>query len=199
MPVIEDIILPNDVRILIWNSEAETQVSKKLLSQIKIPDKVTHPQRRQEYLIIRALLDTMGLDSNLLFYDDLGKPAIKGFELSFSHSLPFVAVMRSSGACGVDIQSYSTKVLKIAGKYMNEREQEAFKTRNSSIEFATCLWSCKEALFKKHHTQHYHFAAHLEWMQTDGYEWQFNVGETEKHTETCGVLCKDAYVLAWTR
>ena len=83
--------------------------------------------------------------------DDLGKPhSVKNdFFLSISHTDKLVGMVVSDKNVGIDIQKFNPKLLKIASKFINEKDLDEIRHSNLNIhEKILVQWSTKEALFK---------------------------------------------------
>lgn len=109
--------------------------------------------RQKEFLVARALLHeilvVMGISLQQMKgigeieHDKNGKPLLKGFRISISHTQGFVAVILSKEkVVGVDIEFYSDRVKKIASKFL--RKDEKAKDLDSLL----VHWCGKETVYK---------------------------------------------------
>lgn len=86
-------------------------------------------------------------------YEDIGKPYFQSRpeKLSFSHSENVFACQVSLlFECGIDIQHYKDKILRLPDKFLNEAELDfvhALPTEDK-LKALTAMWSCKEVLYK---------------------------------------------------
>ena len=86
-------------------------------------------------------------------YAESGKPVLVGRSehLSFSHSENVYACQISTqGACGIDVQHYRDKIIRVAEKFLNETELAFVHSvaDDKKVKTLTAMWSCKEALYK---------------------------------------------------
>lgn len=126
-----------------WMKRYEAELGKRFKSEA----------RQKEFLVVRALLHEMlgvmgcsvqeigrigeiGHDSN-------GKPLLKGFHISVSHTQGFAALMLSKGReVGVDIEYYSDRVERIASKFLR-KDEKAFDLDSMLVH-----WCGKETVYK---------------------------------------------------
>lgn len=86
-------------------------------------------------------------------YEASGRPFFlnRGEHLSFTHSENVYACQIASEiACGIDVQHYRDKIVRVAEKFLNGTEL-AFVDSTAPehrIPVLTAMWSCKEALYK---------------------------------------------------
>ncbi|MBO7260504.1 MAG: 4'-phosphopantetheinyl transferase superfamily protein [Bacteroidaceae bacterium] len=109
-------------------------------------------QRLLEKMAVRVLLHTLLPDPPVsIHYEPTGKPILNGGELnvSISHTKGFVAVIIAPfrHSVGVDIEPISDRVVKVAARFMGDKEYESLM-HNSDKSVATICWSAKEALYK---------------------------------------------------
>ena len=110
-------------------------------------------ERQREFLAVRTLLheilSVMGLDEKRMAQtDDIehnkwGKPLLKGFQISVSHTKGYAAVILSrKKRVAVDIEYFSDRVKKIASKFLRKDEV--------AIDLDSLLlhWCGKETLYK---------------------------------------------------
>lgn len=112
---------------------------------------IRHPGRMMDFLAVRyALHLALGTENRLVMDKDLyGKPFLPGHPLhiSLSHSGTYVAAMASPYPCGLDIQRFDTKILKLENKFLNERELKSV-TEDNRLLLLTQFWTIKEAAYK---------------------------------------------------
>ncbi|WP_018477081.1 4'-phosphopantetheinyl transferase family protein [Pontibacter roseus] len=112
----------------------------------------THPRRQREWLASRVLvyqlLQRFTAEPLPLLRDLTGKPLLQkeGLHLSITHSPSLAAVILSDRyEVGIDIEYISPKALRVADKFLTERE----RILTADDELKTCLyWSAKETLYK---------------------------------------------------
>ena len=119
-----------------------------------------YPARQKEFLCVRALLLAMTGDPTLrIEHTESGRPIVKGWQVSISHTRGYAVLMLSKGkmpesyeqdssqrsiAVGVDIEYRSDRVAKIASHYI--RPDEKAETPEQML----VLWCAKETLYKLH-------------------------------------------------
>lgn len=122
---------------------------------------MTSQKRQLQWLAVRALLPLLNSSlSRPIGYDPLGKPSIDspGDQISISHSGKLVAIQISAQHfCGIDVQEYSTKMERLASKFINEDEW-AFIPKSQALDYLNLIWTMKEAVFK-------HFGSDLEFKR----------------------------------
>ncbi|WGH26383.1 MAG: 4'-phosphopantetheinyl transferase superfamily protein [Candidatus Bostrichicola ureolyticus] len=89
----------------------------------------------------------LGLDP-LVYYNTIGKPFIKNYNVSFSHSYKKVVVAISSNIIGVDIEKCKkNKILKVKNKFLREDEAN-FIDDSFEVDQLHIIWCIKESLYK---------------------------------------------------
>lgn len=102
----------------------------------------------------QALIHSLFPDEvNTWSYEESGKPYFnfRPEALSFSHSADVIACQISKTiTCGIDVQHYREKIIRVAEKYLNEKELQFISVvpETDKIKTLTAMWSCKEALYK---------------------------------------------------
>jgi hypothetical protein len=86
-------------------------------------------------------------------YTESGKPVLRqsGLDLSFSHSENItVCQLSPSISCGIDIQHYREKILRVKDKFLNAAELlfSESMSEKEQIPLLTAMWSAKEVLYK---------------------------------------------------
>jgi 4'-phosphopantetheinyl transferase len=117
-----------------------------------VPDSITNPSKRLEYLagrlLIKTLLSRWGHSYDGLTKDEYGKPYLKNysFHMSLSHSYPYVAaVIDKNQIVGIDLEQPKDKLLNIAARVLNAGELQ--DATHDPVKH--CIyWCAKEALIK---------------------------------------------------
>ncbi|PID71723.1 MAG: hypothetical protein CSB34_05995 [Desulfobulbus propionicus] len=91
--------------------------------------------------------------------DDLGRPVVVGINnpptLSISHSGTYAVAMASRAPqCGVDIQSISPTLEKVAARFTNQEEKSLFCDNHNALESLAIIWATKEAVKKSMLSDH---------------------------------------------
>jgi phosphopantetheinyl transferase len=99
-----------------------------------------------------------------LHYDEFGKPYfIDGKHISITHSHYFSAIIISNQTVGIDIEMQREKIIRIANKFVNEKELnrlKCFETKDY-IKKLTIKWGAKEAIFKIRNERAISFKNHI--------------------------------------
>ena len=147
--------------------------------------KITHPERKREWLASRALLSIAlkekQIDYSKLCKDNKGKPFLENckYKMSISHSHKYCAVILSeNNFVGVDIESNFEKAYKLRSKFMNDLELELTK---ENIKTAALIWSAKETIYKAYGKRGLIFKDDMEVQKIDSscLEMRFNVLQKE--------------------
>ena len=141
MPLAHKLKFSNCI-IAIWKT---TESFDDLKKETDISDIYTFKSenRKKEILSRNLLLNEMIPDAKLS-YNNFGAPQINSsYNISISHSKNLVAIGFSKYKIGIDIQKISEKALSLSPRFICERN-----LNNLSIEKATLLWCCKEAIYK---------------------------------------------------
>jgi 4'-phosphopantetheinyl transferase len=128
--------------------------------------RISHPQARLQWLASRLLLfRVLGADQyKKLQKDSTGKPITdnQSFELSISHSEELVAIAIAQQPIGIDIQRISSKMERIAHKFIPENQLTTILARSKyNLETLHVHWGIKEALFKAYGKGQLDFKEHL--------------------------------------
>jgi 4'-phosphopantetheinyl transferase len=136
-----------------WHvTESETALQGMLAVSESVPDTMTHPQKRLEFLagrvLTQQLMQSTGLTYRGLTKDTHGKPFLKDsqWQISLSHSFPYVAVLlREHDSAGIDIEQPKEKLLRIAPRILHPEE---LADAGADITKHCILWCAKESLIK---------------------------------------------------
>lgn len=130
-----------------------------------IPETITNPQKRLEWLAGRVLtgkiMHATGKRYQGITKDPYGKPFPSGYDLqlSLSHSYPYVAaLLDENDPVGIDLEQPKEKLLRIAPRVLHA--EELADAGNDIIKH--CIyWCAKEALVKVHGKKDLIFAENL--------------------------------------
>lgn len=117
--------------------------------------------RAIEWLSVRVLLSILaGEEKTILNHAD-GKPYLEdeSYYISISHTRGYAAILlHTTVPVGIDIETRSERVGKVAGKFISEEEyiDPSQKTLHQLLH-----WSAKESLFKRMEESEIHFKRHL--------------------------------------
>jgi len=112
-------------------------------------------QRKLQAIAVPILIDTLlPEESNLeIVYSDSSQPLFveAPYKLSISHSGNMVAVLVSGETeVGVDIQRQTSKLERIAHKFMSNQEKIEYDKvpESDQLYYLSILWGAKESMFK---------------------------------------------------
>ena len=141
--------ISDDVLLGLWRIEEtiEDFYSRYPFLQVyrkELEEKYKFEGRQKEFLSIRALLFEMTHDDNLrIEHLPSGKPTLKGWQLSISHTKGFaVLILSQTRPVAVDIEYLSERVNKIAHKFIRP-DETAVDTMSRLVH-----WSVKETVYK---------------------------------------------------
>ena len=143
MPLAHKLKFSNCI-IAIWNTTESLDDLKKesAISDIYI----FKSEKRKKEIFSRNLLLNKMIPEAKISYNNFGAPQINTSDnISISHSKNLVAIGFSKLKIGIDIQKISEKALSLSPRFICESN-----LNNLSIEKATLLWCCKEAIYKWH-------------------------------------------------
>lgn len=165
---------------------------------------MSNRNRRIEWLSIRSLLLSIGLNSDII-YDEHGKPHLKKNHehLSISHSQHRIAVsIHQKQAHGIDLQYINPKIIRIRKKFLNPQELAMLEQNEDPI-LLTVLWSMKEALFKAYGKKDIFLKGNIELSELKKKERTFEakgrihgIEKEIRHQMKAELL--DDYILAYT-
>lgn len=142
MPLYRDICIDRDTRLCIW------QITERA-AELPCPEGVDMGQarsasRRLETLAVYRLLGYMtGQEGLVVGHDDNGKPRLRGWHISVSHTRGWAALMLSrSREVAVDIEYVSDRVGRIADRFIRPDEN------SNGLSCQLVNWSAKETVYK---------------------------------------------------
>ena len=163
MPLITLEKVGPDIRLGLWaieSSIAELLAQEAALLPIFNGMQNIHSSSRKlEKLAVYALLFSMVDDKSLrILHDTSSRPALKGYNISISHTRGYVALMLSeSHRVGVDIEYISDRVARVSSRFMRTDEQ------GDTIASKLINWCAKEAIYKlfsEEHLQYFDMRLH---------------------------------------
>jgi 4'-phosphopantetheinyl transferase len=141
MPIINK-IESEKITILVWEI-TETLDEIIALGKGIITSNYTSEKRKKEHLASRLLVNKI-CPTKTIIYNEFGAPELNnGKHISISHSKELVAVIFSDKKTGLDIEQISEKSLRIASKFVSEKNLIMLNK-----EKATLIWCIKEAIYK---------------------------------------------------
>lgn len=157
MPVRSVIQLPEKIIAAIWDiTETEEEllrIARPDLEEMSLYRTFRHPGRKLQWLAVRALIKTiLKGDPARIIYNSNGKPhlGLSDTAISISHTAGFAAIALSEAIePGIDIELVQPRLRKIAGRFLNEAEQERLPEVPADEQLCM-FWCIKEAVFKIH-------------------------------------------------
>jgi len=165
MPL-ENLHVGDDMIWALWNiSEDERALISQIQPYEPIPEYLTNPMKRLEFLagrvLIKQLLRQWNLEFTGLTKDDHGKPFFRNISchLSLSHSYPYVAaVIHRKKSVGIDLEQPKPKLLSIAARVLSHQE---LSNAGDDVIKHCVYWCAKEALIKIYGKRHLTLAENL--------------------------------------
>lgn len=155
MPLIKNVSLDNRGRIGVWEISESSDFFKSQLALIPEEtleySRINFDHKSLEWLASRYLTQHLHKKEvrDPIAKDVQGKPFFtksKQF-LSLSHTDGFVAACFHLRPCGIDIQVYDEKTMKVASRILSKKEMERFLP-HPDLSLTTFFWSAKEAVYK---------------------------------------------------
>lgn len=171
MPLYNTIKVNSHTQILVWEvtesfQELFEQVVLNATNRIRL-DTMKSEVHQRAFLSVRKLLQETGHTDLDLYYDEFGKPHLKGEKhISITHSYNFSALIISDKTVGIDIELQRDKIMRIADKFCatefhflsSSLEQENIQEH---IRKLTVIWGAKEAIFKIRNEKGISFKDHI--------------------------------------
>lgn len=178
MPLYKSIYIDTSSQILVWKiTESyeelfrEVQLNEKSLLRL---NKMKSQLHQRAFLSVRKLLQKAGYNDFDLYYEESGKPHLnpnnchtEPVEVSISHSHNFSTLIISSQKVGIDIEMQRDKIIRIADKFVNNKESLRLGDTNTPdyIKKLTVKWGAKEAIFKIRNESGISFKDHI-WVNS---------------------------------
>lgn len=152
MPLHKVISISKSTKLYLWKiTEAidelynETKLNETSLARLQNMKSESH---QKGFLAVRMLLQSINHSDFDLFYDEKGKPHLKGENhISISHSNEFSAIAISDENIGLDLEQLKEKTLKIANRFMDVSHLDNLSI-GDKVKKATVIWGIKESIFK---------------------------------------------------
>ena len=112
--------------------------------QVMLAERYKNDGRKKEFLAVRALQHQMlGDKVGEITHNAVGKPLLKGYHISISHTQGFAALIVSrTREVAVDIEYFSDRVKRIASKFMRKDEKAP------DVDALLVHWCSKETIYK---------------------------------------------------
>lgn len=164
MPLFFQQNINEQTSIGIWLIQEEEEF---FLESACMQREMAHPLKRKQHLAGRFLLSILspGFPLDQVEISKTNKPYLREdtFHFSISHSDTYAAAMVSKkDRVGVDIEMYTSRVMKILHKFLTENEMTLLAVyKSESFVMETLLWSVKESVFKWHGLGDVDFKEHI--------------------------------------
>lgn len=183
-PAIEQEAAAHGIDILFWHiQERETELQQLVGSceaEASDTEQIRSTARRIEKWAERVLLAFWyGPDAKPAHRHN-GAPYVEGTAevISISHTGRHLAIARSVAGVGIDIEQRSPRALRLASRFLDEREMAWAIDQDKPEDAATLLWSAKEAAFKCAQIDHLSLLADIHIHPTRlGAQWTVDVQE----------------------
>ncbi len=134
----------NHCIIAIWDVCESLEELKNLSQECNLSG-IKSEKRKKEFLAGRLLLEKIQPNTSII-YNRYGAPTLSdGTFVSISHSKNLVAFIVSDKKVGLDIEQISEKALRLSSRFIAKDNHQKL-----TLEKATLIWCCKEAIFKWH-------------------------------------------------
>lgn len=147
------------------------QLNEKSTCRLETMSSIEH---KKGFLAVRMLLQHIGFTDFDLFYDEFGKPHLRGERekgkgkslelnnqhISISHSHEFSCICISNQCIGIDLEKRKEKTLKIAPRFMDISHLENL-SESDKIAKSTVIWGVKESVFKLKNEKGISFPNHI--------------------------------------
>ncbi len=126
--------------------------SLNILDKNKI-DKIINTNDKKLSILSKYLLKTIlsqkySLDYNNIYYNENGKPLIKGIYFNISHSNNYVVLVFSNNKIGTDIERIKEVNLNIINYFCNNKEKDYILKSNNKYKSLFEIYTLKEAYTK---------------------------------------------------
>lgn len=168
MPLYKTINSNPSTQILVWKI---TETFDELFGAVVLNEKnlirlngMKSEMHQRGFLSVRKLLQEAGYSDLDLYYDEFGKPHLKNEKhISITHSHDFSAIIISDEIVGIDIELQRDKIIRIADKFINEKELSRLRSIGVQdyIKKLTVKWGAKEAIFKIRNEKGISFKDHI--------------------------------------
>lgn len=156
--------------LAIWQVEESVEelvslLQRKNFNLCKLND-FSNENRKLEWLGCRAALYHLVDETTIhINYDENNKPLLSNYKISFSHSKKYSAAIISKYTNpAIDLECYSSKVLRVKHKYLNSKEISLLKD-TENVKELILFWSAKESLFKFYSSGNLDFKKNIELLE----------------------------------
>ena len=155
MPLLFTKALGQDASLGLWKIDASLNVEDVCPAKIQQKVKTFCKKRKNETAATYALLSALlGENDLIIHHDENGKPLIKGYNISISHTNGYAAILLSrSHNVAIDIEYTSNRVFKVAKVFLTEKENKNIEVSSEGNEdikrtYLLLHWCAKETTYK---------------------------------------------------
>ena len=155
MPLVHSEKIEDSSTLLLWKlteTEAELQYTLGNGFNQQELDRISHPQKKREWLASRMLIKTLaeqfGINYVGIHKDEHGKAFLidNDSHISITHTAEFVAVaINPTAAVGIDMEKTDPKLQRTSKKYLSPPE---YNHAQDEMDRLCMYWCAKEALYK---------------------------------------------------
>ena len=161
MPLLDSFNIDKEISVYIWEiKETLTDLKREVFlssSDQKKIGKLKSLEHQKGFLAARNLFKFAKIDKIGLDYNSEGAPNLNnGKHISITHSKNYAGVAIGQNDLGIDLEVYQEKIIKIAPKFVNDKERFVFNFP-SLMEALTLIWTAKEAIYKAVSIKGIHF------------------------------------------
>ncbi|MFZ9301212.1 MAG: 4'-phosphopantetheinyl transferase family protein [Chitinophagaceae bacterium] len=202
MPLFFQQNINEETSLGIWSIEEDEDF---FLEYASIQRDISHPQKRKQHLAGRYLLNVLspGFPLAEVKIAETRKPFLPEdlFHFSISHADNYAAaVVSKSERVGVDVEIYTSRVMKVLHKFLTDQEKALLSTLVAApYVLETLLWSVKESVFKWNGSTNVDFKEHIiikSIQQIDHTHFAIAVLYRDKPLDVKG-MCFPNFCLTW--
>ncbi len=155
MPIVFEHRPDRNTHVSVWKITETRETLMALLPPLApaerlMLERMSFEPRQLEWLASRILTHQMGQCYPEVTYNHCGQPTLKhpALKISISHTRGYAAVaVSSSHIPGIDIEYPSSRIEKVANRFINASEAAFISEQHKSAQLAI-IWCAKEAIFK---------------------------------------------------
>ncbi|PIV58808.1 MAG: hypothetical protein COS14_07650 [Bacteroidetes bacterium CG02_land_8_20_14_3_00_31_25] len=150
MQDVEFIYSNNNYKVAFCRKLTNYNELNKIASEITIPD-FKSTKRKNEWLTTHFLLKKICKRTVTYSYNKLKKPVLnnENENISITHSAKYAAVIVGKRKkVGIDIEEISSRIHKIAHKFLNETENKYVSLSDNKTVMLYVIWCAKESIYK---------------------------------------------------
>jgi phosphopantetheinyl transferase len=155
MPIIFNHQPDEGTSVAVWEITEPEETLRAILPPLKEPEqqllqRLSFEPRRLEWLASRVLLNQLSGHYPAVTYNSNGQPTLNDprLKVSISHTRGYAAIALSTTQMpGIDIEYPSSRIEKVADRFMNPAES-IFSSAHKQSDQLALIWCAKEAIYK---------------------------------------------------